>query len=157
MKSSTTGEFSARSTAQRLSTEARGIERPAQLGIPALVTPSEIAREQSLGGAIELCAKVAGYTLDKNLTLDLDVDKAQLSRWQNGTEGILWPKLQRLMDVCGNHAPVLWMLHQLGYDLHSLRMRETEIERELRAAHERIAELEREQTITLKILREVRS
>lgn len=31
-----------------------------QLGFPSEVTPQEIAREKSLGGAISLCAKAAG-------------------------------------------------------------------------------------------------
>ena len=127
------------------------------MGLPTPVTPEEVARESSLGGAIGLCFKVAGYTLDKELTLDLDCDKAQLSRWQNGTEGILWPKLERLMDLCGNEAPLYWMLHRRGYDLHSLRKRESETERELRLAKERIAELEREREITMNVLREVRA
>lgn len=112
-----------------------------QLGIPSPVTPAEIAREKTLGGSIELCAKAAGYALDKELQLQLGVDKAQFSRWHSGQEGIVWPKFERLMDVCGNDAPVLWMLHQRGYDVASLRKRETETERKLRAVSE---ELDRE-------------
>lgn len=115
----------------------------AQPSLPVLVRPEEVAREKSLGAAIELCAKVAGYGLDKELQLELGVDKAQFSRWQSGTEGILWPKLDRLMDVCGNDAPVLWMAHQRGIDLHSIRKRETETERENRELRADIAALQR--------------
>src|SRR5690348_17557753 len=77
-----------------------------QLAIPVSVTPDEVAREKTLGGAIELCAKVAGFDLDKQLQQRLGVDKAQFSRWQSGEEGIKWPKLSTLMDHCGNNAPV---------------------------------------------------
>lgn len=112
-----------------------------QLGIPCEVTAIEIAREKTLGGSLELCAKAAGYTFDKELQMQLAVDKAQFSRWHSGQEGILWPKLKRLMDVCGNNAPVLWMLYQQGYDIGSVRKRETETERELRLVRE---ELDRE-------------
>lgn len=108
------------------------------------VRPEEVARKQTLGSAIELCAELAGFTLDKELQQTLDVDKGQFSRWQSGQEGIKWDKFAALMDVCGNDAPVLWMLHQRGYDLHSLRKRETETERKLRMAEERISELEQE-------------
>lgn len=108
------------------------------------VRPEEVARKQTLGSAIELCAELAGFTLDKELQQTLDVDKGQFSRWQSGQEGIKWDKFAALMDVCGNDAPVLWMLHQRGYDLHSLRKRETETERKLRLAEERISELEQE-------------
>lgn len=114
-----------------------------QLGFPVSIRPEEVAREKSLGSAIELCAKVAGYALDKELQLALGVDKAQFSRWQSGTEGVVWPKLERLMDTCGNDAPLLWMLHARGYDLHSLRKKETEVERENRHLREENAALRR--------------
>lgn len=74
------------------------------------VRPEEIARKQSLGAAIELCAELAGFSLDKELQQTLEVDKGQFSRWQSGQEGIKWEKFAALMDVCGNDAPLLWML-----------------------------------------------
>ena len=114
-----------------------------QLSIPAVVTPSQVAREQSLGGAIELCAKVAGYAFDKELQLALNVDKAQFSRWQSGAEGVVWPKLERLMDHCGNDAPVLWMAHARDFDLHAMRLRESETERENRELREENTALRR--------------
>ena len=45
------------------------------------------------------------------------------------------------MDLCGNEAPLLWLVHARGYDVSVLRKRETETERSLRAVRE---ELERE-------------
>lgn len=114
-----------------------------QLSIPVEVTEREITRERSLGGAIALCAKAAGFELDKQLALELGTDKGQFSRWLSGQEGIIWPKLAKLMDTCGNDAPVLWMLHQRGYDLASLRRRETEMEKENRLLREEVAALRR--------------
>jgi hypothetical protein len=114
-----------------------------QLAIPVPVRPEEIEREKSLGGAIELCAKLAGYSLDKELQQELGVDKAQFSRWHSGTEGIVYPKLRRLMDTCGNDAPVLWMMYDRGFDLHSFRRRENETERENRRLREENAALRR--------------
>lgn len=107
-----------------------------QLSIPSAVRADEVVREKSLGGAIELCAKAGGFALDKQLQQELGVDKAQFSRWQSGAEGVVWPKLQRLMDTCGNLAPVLWMNHQCGVDLFSLRLRESETERRCRLLQE---------------------
>lgn len=106
------------------------------LPIPVEVRPEDVARKQSLGAAIELCAELAGYALDKTLQRELEVDKAQFSRWIAGTEGIIWPKFERLMDACGNDAPLLWMLYQRGYDLNSLRKRESETEKVLRETQE---------------------
>lgn len=114
-----------------------------QVAIPVEIRPEEIARKQSLGDAIQFCAELAGYTLDKELQQRLDVDKAQFSRWHSGAEGIVWPKFVRLMDACGNDAPVQWMLHQRGYDLHSLRKLESETEKQNRMLREENAALRR--------------
>lgn len=114
-----------------------------QIALPVEVRPDEVAREKTLGGAIELCAKLQGFSLDKELQQALGVDKAQFSRWHSGQEGVIWPKFVKLMDLCGNDAPLLWMLHQRGYDLHSLRKRETETERENRLLKEENAALRR--------------
>lgn len=103
-----------------------------QISLPVEVRPEEVMRKQSLGGAIELCAELGGFALDKSLQQALGVDKAQFSRWHSGTEGVQWDKFRALMDKCGNDAPVLWMLHQRGYDLHSVRRRESELEAENR-------------------------
>lgn len=125
-----------------------------QIALPVEVSSSEVARERTLGGSIELCAKAAGKE-PKELQIVLRSDKAQWSRWANDGEGILWPKLRALMDECGNHAPVLWMLHDLGYDLASLRKRETDTEKRLRIAQERIAVLENERAVERRLLAEV--
>lgn len=114
-----------------------------QISIPSTVTPAEIAREQTLGGAIDLCAKVAGFDFDKQLQMALGVDKGQFSRWQSGAEGIKWPTLARLMDHCGNNAPVLWMVHARGYDLHAMRQRENELEKANRELREENSALRR--------------
>lgn len=98
--------------------------------------PDEIARKLNFAGAIELCAECAGYSLNKQASAEIGMDKARWSRIKSGGEGIKWEQLQAFMDACGNDAPLLWMLHQQGYDLHSIRKRETETERSLREANE---------------------
>jgi hypothetical protein len=112
-----------------------------QLGFPSAVTAQEIAREKSLGGAIGLCAKAAGLE-PKQVQDGIKADKAQWSRWESGQEGIVWPKFVALMDLCGNDAPLLWMLHARGYDLSSLRKQESETERLLRIEREARAKAE---------------
>jgi hypothetical protein len=106
-----------------------------QVAFPVDVSVQEITREKTLGGAIGLCAKAAGYE-PKELQAGLKWDKAQWSRWESGQEGVVWPKLVQLMDYCGNDAPVLWMYHARGYDLNALRRRESELERENRMLRE---------------------
>lgn len=114
-----------------------------QLVLPVAIHVDELARKQTLGDAIELCANLAGLPLDKQLAGPLRVDAGQFSRWKSGEEGVKWPKFSALMDYCGNDAPVLWMLHQRGYDLHSLHKRETETEKENRRLREENAALRR--------------
>ena len=114
-----------------------------QLSIPQIVQPHELERKQTLGASIELCAELAGFGLDKELQQRLGVDKAQFSRWMGGTEGVVWPKLEKLMDICGNDAPVLWMLQKRNYDLYSVRPLESETQRLYRMALEENAALRR--------------
>lgn len=113
-----------------------------QLALPVEVSPREIAREKSLGDAISLCVKAAGHE-PKDLQVDLKWDKGQWSRWTSGQEGIVYPKLRQVMDYCGNDAPVLWMLHDRGWDINAMRRLETNLERDLRLAREEITALRR--------------
>ena len=105
------------------------------MSLPVEVPHAELVRKPTLGGAIKLCHELAGLE-PKELLHAMRADKGQLSRWESGQEGVCWPKLQALMDACGNHAPVLWQLHQCGYDLGSLRRQESELERRLRLCEE---------------------
>lgn len=123
-----------------------------QLGFPSEVTATDLAREKSLGGSIDLCAKAAGIE-PKQLQAELKLDKAQWSRWVSGQEGVVWPKLVALMDRCGNAAPLLWMLLARGYDLSSLRRQETELERRLRVALEENELLKHDKRVLSEALR----
>ena len=112
------------------------------MSLPVEVTHQEIAREKSLGGSIELCVKAAGYE-PKELQSELRLDKAQFSRWTSGGEGVVWPKFKQVMDFCGNDSPLLWMLHDRGYDLSSIRKLESETEKENRRLREENSALRR--------------
>ena len=113
-----------------------------QLALPVEVSPREVARKSSLGGAIDLCAEAAGLE-PKQVMAELRLDKAQWSRWSSGQEGVVWPKLACVMDLCGNDAPLLWMAQDRGYDLGSLRKVETELQRENRLLREENTALRR--------------
>lgn len=126
-----------------------------QLGFPSAVTLQEVQREKSLGGSIGLCIKAAGFE-PKEVTDKLKMDKAQWSRWESGQEGVIWPKLQSVMDFCGNDAPILWMNLARGYDLSSMRKQESETERELRIAKEEIVQLRAERDVERRLFRDLR-
>ena len=109
---------------------------------PVDVSPAEVMRKTSLGASFDLCLELAGLE-PKQLLADLKLDKAQYSRWQSGQEGVIWTKLEAVMDRCGNDAQLLWMNHQRGWDLHAMRRVESETERRLRLAMEENAALRR--------------
>jgi plasmid maintenance system antidote protein VapI len=114
-----------------------------QIALPVEIRTGDVAHKRSLGAAMELCAERAGFAFDKELQQRLGVDKAQFSRWMSGQEGIHWAKFSQLMDICGNDAPLFWMLHQRGYDLHSVRKLESETEQQNRLLREEITALRR--------------
>jgi hypothetical protein len=113
-----------------------------QLSLPVEISIAEIIRQRSLGSSISLCANAAGLS-GKEVQTDCRFDKAQWSRWEADLEGITWDKLVKLMDRCGNSAPVLWMVHQRGVDLNSLRPLESATEKQLRLVTEENAALRR--------------
>jgi hypothetical protein len=117
------------------------------------VSPDEVARKLSWASAIEYCAELAGYSLDKQSSAEIGMDKARWSRIKSGQEGIKPEQLECFMDSCGNDAPLLWLLYRRGWDLHALRKRETETERELRLARERIEQLERDKRVLTDAIR----
>jgi hypothetical protein len=126
----------------------------AQPSLPiGTVTADEIARKRSFGDSIGLAAEVAGYDLDKQASADIAMDKGQWSRIQSGQEGIKWEKLERFLDAMGNDIPLLWMLHQRGYDLNSVRRRESDLERRLRESEERVRLLEHDKRVLAEALR----
>jgi hypothetical protein len=113
-----------------------------QSQIPVDVPPAEVRRQADLGSAITLCMSLGGKS-HKVVEGDLELAAGQLSRWIGGQEGIKWERLDALMTLCGNDAPILWMAHRRGWDLHSMRRLETETERENRLLREENTALRR--------------
>ena len=101
--------------------------------------PEEVESKLSWSAAIHLCAEKAGFDLDKQACAITGMDKARWSRIQSGNEGIKWTQLQAFMDTCANDAPLLWMLHQRGYDIRSLHKRATVHERRINELEEALA------------------
>lgn len=116
------------------------------------VNPDELLRKQSWAKAIEYCAELAGYDLDKQACAEVGMDRARWSRIKSGQEGIKPEQLERFMDGCGNDAPLLWLMHRRGWDVTSFRRQETEMERRLRLADERAERLAMEVDVLTKAL-----
>ena len=116
------------------------------------VRAEDIARQSTLSGAIALGAMSAGLDLEKEVHIPLGIDAGHWTRMRSGAAGIQWDKLDAICNLYGNDAPILWMLYQRGYDLHSVRRRESETESALREAQERIDALERDKRVLVEAL-----
>lgn len=114
-----------------------------------------LTRQKNLAGAIALCIQLSGLD-DKEIYLTLEIDAGHWTRIKKGEAHFPVNKLDELMELCGNEVPLYWQLMHRGYDPHSLRKQETETERENRLLRERVAQLEHEREIELRLFRDLR-
>ena len=91
----------------------------------------------TLSDACLYCMALTGRQ-DKSLQIDLDIDKATFSRIKTGERHFPVSKLDLLMDVCGNDAPLIWLAHQRGFGLVRLRSEVEEENDRLRAHNEEL-------------------
>lgn len=82
----------------------------------------------------------------------LGKDKATWSRYESGDAPFPAELILPLRAITNNDAPLFWLNYQAGFDLTTLRPRESDTERQLREAREEAAELRR----TLKYVLEAR-
>lgn len=114
-----------------------------------------VRQQRTLLAAIKLCISLAGFESEKEVYMPLGIDPGHWSRIVRGEAHFPIDKLPDLMDLCGNEAPLLWLIEERGYDIDSLRRRETELERELRLAREEIERMQAERTAERRLLSEV--
>lgn len=119
---------------------------------PQTVDPAIVLAQPTMLGAIKLCISLAGFQADKQVYGVLEIDAGHWSRIMRGEAHFPVDKLTELMDLCGNEAPLIWLTHARGYEPASLRKRETETERRLRVAEERIALLTHDKRVLTEAL-----
>ncbi|WP_147403636.1 hypothetical protein [Alicycliphilus denitrificans] len=108
-----------------------------------VVDPALIARQPTMTKALQLCQTLSGLD-DKAFIGSGGVvkDAAQWSRIMgSGQHNFPQDQFNKFMDMAGNEAPMLWLLHSRGYDITALRKLETETERALRIEREQTAKL----------------
>mgnify|MGYP003585291134 CR=1 FL=1 len=111
---------------------------------------SAVAAQPSMTKALILCQNLSG--LDDKMFYGAKGVVSSQAQWSRimgpaGQHNFPQDNLNLFMDIAGNEAPLLWLLHSRGYDLHSLRKRETETERKLRQAEDEIRKLKEEARI----------
>ncbi|MBK8161499.1 MAG: hypothetical protein IPK59_23050 [Rhodospirillaceae bacterium] len=75
-----------------------------------------VTQQPTLTGAIMLCVHISGLD-DRDLAKALAIDPAQWSRIKSGQAHFPQERMNRLMDICGNEAPLIWLASRRGYDL----------------------------------------
>lgn len=113
-------------------------------GTPVAVDMADVARQQSWASVLTFCASKSGKQ-DKFIAADIGMQDAVWSRCKTGQNSPSGEQLVRLMQSCGNSAPLYWLLLQMGFDPASLRPLESETERSLRETREAL-EAERNKT-----------
>lgn len=109
------------------------------------IDPLLVTRQPSMTKALQLCQTLSGKDDAQFYGFGGIVkDQAQWSRIMGpSSHNFPHEKLNLFMDIAGNEAPLLWLLQSRGYDLHSLRLLESETEKHLRLAREENAALRR--------------
>jgi hypothetical protein len=118
--------------------------KPVQASLPVEL----VVKQPSLSAAIALCVQVSGLE-EKEVYLSLEIDAGHWTRIMKGDAHFPVNKLNSLMDLCGNEAPVLWLAHSRGYGLVMLK---SEAERRAELAEHRAAEAEKKLEWAMEIM-----
>lgn len=97
-----------------------------------------VLKQPSFAGAIALCVQLSGLD-DKEIYLSLGIDAGHWTRIMKGDAHFPVNKLNDLMTMCGNEAPLQWFAHSRGYGLVMLK---SEAERRAEEAEKRAKEAE---------------
>jgi hypothetical protein len=98
---------------------------------------TDVARQQTWGAVLTFCASKSGLQ-DKAIAAEISMQDAVWSRCKTGQNSPSGEQLIRLMERCGNAAPLYWLLIRLGFDPASLRPLESESERKVRELTEQL-------------------
>ena len=111
--------------------------------------PIEMVRNRKNKGAAFTLACDASGLDDKEIYMQLDMDKAQFSRIKSGTANLDDDLLRKFCDVVGNRIYPEWQAYQVGC---TLVMVKTEAERRAEEAEKRAREAEAENKLMRQLL-----
>lgn len=107
-----------------------------------------VVKQPSLAGAVALCVQTSGLE-EKEVYMTLEIDAGHWTRIMKGDAHFPLNKMNLLMDLCGNEAPLQWLSNSRGYALVQI---ETETQRLLRNEQERRKEAEKENMLLRNLL-----
>lgn len=112
------------------------------------VPMSLVVKQPSFAGAIALCVQLSGLE-EKEVYLSLEIDAGHWTRIMKGDAHFPVNKLNTLMDLCGNEAPLMWLSNSRGYALVLLK---SEAERRAEQAERRADEAEKKLEWALEVM-----
>ena len=108
-----------------------------------------VRRQPTFSKSISLCAELAGFEYDSQIYQELEIDAGHWTRIMNGSANFPENKLNKLMDVCGNEAPLMWLSDYRGYEL---KRKLSAVEAELLETKQRADEGERKIAILMEVI-----
>lgn len=111
-----------------------------------------IRRLPTLHRSIEFARELSGLE-DKEIYGRSGIDPGAFSRMKSGSAW--YPQDERwltILNTLNTEIPVAWQVESLGYDWTSLRRHQSETERELEAAKQRIRELEHDREVEQRVI-----
>jgi len=120
----------------------------------AVTVPIEMIRAKKMAhAAFTLACDVSGLD-DKEIYLALDIDAGYFSNIKKGKATLQADLIPAFCREVGNTVYPEWIAYQVGCTLTQI---ESETERRLRIAHERIEQLEQERAIERRLFRDLRT
>jgi len=110
----------------------------ARYAIKTVIPVEVVAKQKTLLGAINLCITESGLD-DKEIYLTLGIDAGHFTNLRKGNGHFPTEKIDPLMDLCGNEAPLIWLANKRNYGLVLLK---DEAERRAEEAERRAKEAE---------------
>lgn len=120
------------------------------------IPDADFAKLNSESAAVRYAVENSGLR-DKSLAYEIGTDPAVLSKAKAGQARLNDDALDLLMDATGIEAPLFAMLLRRGYDPRSLRRFESDLERQNRELTERLAQIEAEREVELRLFRQLRA
>lgn len=116
--------------------------------LPVDIPLDMVVARKTLLGAINLCMDASGLD-DKEIASTLEIDAGHFTNIRKGKGHFPPDKINALMDLCGNEAPLIWLSNYRGYGLVMLK---SEAERRAELAEQRAAEAEKKLAWAMEIM-----
>lgn len=104
--------------------------------------------------AVAIASMIARSGLqEKTIAIECSIDASTLAKVKQGSARPSEDHLNAMMDATGSEAWLYYWLIKRGYDPHSLRRFESDVERENRELRERLAQSERDKQVLVDAFR----